>query len=236
MKTMKIKLLGIILVIGMVILPYATQVESTEEKSSKQLVCPVTKFPDCQACHSAPTGVVMDSQKGIRILNKVVYLYVERMDHEYLRRVIRTLDGYPYEKVVLDLFSFGGSVFDSLAMASFLNKIEAEGKIIEVQARGLVASAGLVILVSGTPGHRFIDKHSLVMFHELSTFKFLATETTSDQEEQARIVRRIQNTINGYITSRSKIDPDELRNNIKKKELWLNAEEAIKYGFADKVL
>ncbi len=204
-----------------------------DEKLVKTLVCPITKFPDCSACHSAPTGVVMDSQRGIRILNKVIYLYIERMDHEYLRRVIRTLDGYPYEKVVLDLFSFGGSVFDSLAMASFLNKIESEGKIVEVQARGLVASAGLVILVSGTHGYRYIDKHAMVMTHELSSFKFLSVETPSDKEAEAAIFRKIQDTINKYIVSRSKISEKELSEKIKKREFWMDAKEAVEWGFAD---
>jgi ATP-dependent protease ClpP protease subunit len=70
----------------------------------------------------------------------------------------------------------------------------------------------------------------------MQQFKFLTVESVSDQEEQAKIQRTIQNKINAYITAKTKITPEQLSDLIKKKELWVDAAGAIAYGFADKII
>ena len=106
---------------------------------------------------------------------------------------------------------------------------------VTAETAGIVASAGLIIMMSGTQGHRYIDRHTYVMFHEMQTFKFFSVESVSDQEEQSKINRTIQNSINEFIASKTKLTGEKLSELIKKKELWVNAQGAIEYGFADKI-
>jgi ATP-dependent protease ClpP protease subunit len=193
------------------------------------------RFPgNCTACHVPPTGTVMTS--SITLGKDAVYLSINRIDFDELRNKFLSLKDFKYEKIVIDLLSFGGSVFDALGMVALIEEQQKGGKLVEIRARGIVASAGLIIMVSGSPGHRLIGKHSLVMFHELSQFKFLAVETPSDKEEEARIFRMIQDKLNSYIASKSKIPEKDLCGLIKKKEFWVDAKGAIEYGFADKLI
>jgi ATP-dependent protease ClpP protease subunit len=174
--------------------------------------------------------------RNLFIEGDVAHLYIETIDFKSLWADMNTIKLFKTNRLVIHLFSFGGSVFDALAMAALLREYEASGRIIEVRARGIVASAGLLILLSGTPGHRYLNPFSMVMFHELTQFKFFAVETPTDKEEEAAVLRRIQDAINTYICERSKIGMIELRDKIRKKEFWLTAQEAIRYGFADKLL
>ncbi len=193
------------------------------------------RFPgNCTACHVPPTGVL--TTRDLTIGKDAVYLSINRIDFADLRNTFLSLKDFKYEKVVIDLLSFGGSVFDALGMVALIEEQQKAGKVVEIRARGIVASAGLIVMVSGSPGHRLIGKHSLVMFHELSQFKFLAVETPSDKEEEARIFRMIQDKINSYIASKSKIPEKDLCGLIKKKEFWVDAKGAIEYGFADKLI
>ncbi len=196
------------------------------------------QFPgDCVACHIPPTGELGDPlPEGIKRDGETVYIYVEHMDFKTFRDKLFSVKRYRVSKIIVDLFSFGGSLFDSLAMGAILGEHQKEGKTIEIRARGIIASAALILMVSGSKGNRFIDRSALVMFHELSTFKFFSFETPSDKEEETKILRMIQDKVNAYIADRSQISQAELCEKIKRKEFWMDAEMAIKYGFADAIL
>ncbi len=174
--------------------------------------------------------------RGVYYTDKTIYISLKYIDYNDFNAVFNRLNIFSYNKIVIDLFSFGGSVFDALAMVGVIEDRQREGKIIEIRARGIVASAGLIIMMSGTPGYRYLDRNCFVMFHEMWTFKYMAIETASDQEEQAKVMRKIQDAITTFITSKSKITFIQLKEMIKKKELWCDANEAITFGFADKII
>jgi len=195
-------------------------------------------FPaNCTACHIPPYGAVgYPLPSGVTVTGSVASLYIEHIDFQRLRDLLLILQPYQTKKLSIDIFSFGGSLFDAMAMVALLREEEKAGKVIEIKARGLIASAGLIVMLAGTKDARYIDKDALVMFHELQSYKFFAIETPSGKEQEAEIYRTIQNTVNNYIVSRSKITMEELCSKIKNKEFWLKPEDAVKYGFADKVM
>ncbi|MDI6785111.1 MAG: ATP-dependent Clp protease proteolytic subunit [bacterium] len=186
------------------------------------------------SCPSFKAGSVI-LPKGTHMEGKTVYMLIRDMDFEKLRDDLVALDNYSYNTLVIDLYSYGGSLFNAMGMISLISKVQANGKIVEIRAKGIIASAGLLILLSGSEGHRFIDRYALVMFHELWSLKFFAIETPSSKEDEALVYRKIQNNVNSYITSRSKITREELELRIRNKEFWLTADEAVKYGFADRI-
>jgi ATP-dependent protease ClpP protease subunit len=172
----------------------------------------------------------------IRLDGKVANISIQKMDYESTRRDLQILDRYAYDTLVVDLYSFGGSLFDAMGIISLFNIVQNEGKIVEMRAHSIIASAGLLVMLSGSPGHRFIDKYAIVMFHEMWSLKFLAIETPSSKEEEAVIFRKIQDNVNSYIVAKSKISKEELNTRIRSKEFWLTSAEAIQYGFADGVI
>jgi ATP-dependent protease ClpP protease subunit len=172
----------------------------------------------------------------VSFVDGTLYIYLKWVDYADLMELFNQIQILSYKKITVDLFSFGGSVFDALAIVAMFEDQQRMGKIVEIRARGIVASAGLIIMMSGSPGYRYIDRLSWVMFHEMQSFKFFSVESVSDQEEQARISRRIQDQINKYVTAKTKVTPEKLSDLIKKKELWCDADEAVKYGFADRII
>lgn len=171
----------------------------------------------------------------LTIQGDTAYIYLEHISFEMLWENFNSMRPFKVKRIVLELFSFGGSLFDAMAMASLIREQEVKGTIIEVRARGLVASAGLIILVSGTKGYRYVHPVSMVMFHELKSLT-IAYDSPSDKEEAAKVERFIQEQVNHYIVDRSKISIQELRERIQRREFWMDAQTAIKYGFADKLL
>ncbi len=192
---------------------------------------------DCTACHIPPTGEVGDVlPNGVTRIDDTAYIYVEMIDFNSLRNKFLSLKRYKISKIVIDLFSHGGSLFDAMGMVALIKEQEDSGKIVEIRARGIIASAGLIVMIAGTKGQRYLDMYAMVMFHELSLLKFFSFETPSSMEEESKIIRMIQNRVNDYIISRSKISMVELCEKIKKKDFWMDANEAIKYGFADSIM
>lgn len=181
-----------------------------------------------------PNTIVI-KRGDLTIQGDTAYLYLEHISFEKLWENFNAMRPFKIKRIVLELFSFGGSLFDALAMASLIKDQATDGKIVEIRARGLVASAGLIILVSGTKGYRYIHPISMVMFHELKSLT-ISYDSPSEKEENAKIERFIQDQVNQYIVSRSKISIPELKERIQRREFWMDAQTAIKYGFADKLL
>jgi len=180
-----------------------------------------------------PQGLMLPD--GVSKYGDTIYMRIDSMDFKDTRNIFLALQEWNWKTVKIDLLSSGGSLFGAMGMVSIFRELQAQGKIVEIKAQGIVASAAVLVFLAGTPGHRFIDKYAMLMLHELWTFKFFAIETPSDKEEEARIFRKIQDKINHYICEHSKISKEELNQKTQKKELWLDAEEAVKYGLADKI-
>lgn len=173
--------------------------------------------------------------RGIYEENGAINLYLEHMDYSMLWKNLQVIKITKPKLLRIHLFSFGGSVFDAMAMIGLIEEIQRNGTVVEIRAKGLAASAGLILLVSGTPGYRYLDKNAMVMFHELQSFTFLKVETPTSKEDEAKVLRKIQDKVNRYITSKSKLSFEELCGKIKSKEVWYDAEEAVAIGLADKI-
>ena len=188
------------------------------------------------AADEVPRGVFVQLPKGIYFIDSTLHITVQWMDYAALTEVFHNVDRLNYKKLIIDLFSYGGSVFEAMGMVGLIEEQELKGITVEVRGRGIIASAGLIIMMAGTPGYRFIDRNAFVMFHEMWKFKFLQVESVSDEEQSAKISRKIQDAINRFITKNTKITQEELSQRIIKKELWCTASEAVELGFADAII
>lgn len=138
--------------------------------------------------------------------------------------------------VVFNIFSPGGSLFDASAIITEMDKAKSRGVVVETRVYGFAASAAFTIFVNGSDGHRVIGEMGELMWHELWTFKFFDVSSPSDKEEEARVLRHLQDTIQERIAKRGKLSKEELDEKIRKKEFWMNGPEAVEYGFADKLV
>jgi ATP-dependent Clp protease, protease subunit len=135
----------------------------------------------------------------------------------------------PKKDIFLYINSPGGSVYDGLAIFDTIQHVKNDVQTVGI---GLQASMGAFLLSSGTKGKRFILPHSKVMIHQPSSG---TRGKVSDMEidlKESLALRRLLNELLAKNTGQkiTQIEKDVDR------DYWMNAEEAIRYGIADKII
>jgi ATP-dependent Clp protease protease subunit len=135
----------------------------------------------------------------------------------------------PKKDIIFYIDSPGGSVYHGLAIYDTMKYVKCDVQTVGI---GIQASMGAFLLSSGTKGKRLILPHSKVMIHQPSH----ATQgKISDMEidlKESISLKKLLNEILAKNTGQklSKIEVDVDR------DYWMTAEEAVKYGLADKVI
>ena len=220
---------------------------------TEQAPCPVTTISkSCFDCHvrgkAWPAVKETDPHRVYDYPNGSTKILVdeagERYGHYLLKHIdsddvqdfFEYVDRHNIKKVVIEAFSPGGSMVHAIKIVDLMRCFQAQGGIVETRCHGLAASAGFMVFVGGTKGHRYVAPYSLLMWHELISFKLFDISSPSDKEDEARVLRFFQNKGNEYLAGRSNLSKEKLDELIHKKEFWMSGTEAIEYGFADGLL
>jgi len=135
----------------------------------------------------------------------------------------------PEKDITLYINSPGGSVTAGMAIYDTMMLIEPD---VATTAMGLAASMGQFLLTAGAPGKRAALPHARILMHQPSAG---VGGTSSDIAIQAEMLNRsklemaeliAQHT--GQTVERITTDSDRDR--------WFTAQEALEYGFIDKVV
>lgn len=135
----------------------------------------------------------------------------------------------PKKDIQIYINSPGGSVYDGMAIYDTIKHIKNDVSTVGI---GLQASMGAFLLSSGTKGKRFLLPHAKVMIHQPSSgTRGKVSDMEIDLKESLK-VRELLNEILAQNTGQklSKVEKDVDR------DYWMTAEEAVKYGIADKVI
>jgi len=227
-----------------------------EDKTKPPIIkgkCPETQVvgevDDCLKCHItgsfkikeiAPDAHLSYPVYGMEILNegtdKIGYFKVEGIESEPIREMFAYFDRHKIKHVILEISSPGGSLFEAWRIIGLMNTWKQRGMLIETRCQNFAASAGFMVFVNGTLGHRGINPHAELMWHELMSFSVLKISTPTSSEDEAKLLRHLQDSGNRYLATRGNLTKEELDKRIKSKELWMHGSQALKDGFADKVL
>lgn len=123
----------------------------------------------------------------------------------------------------------GGSVYSGMGIYDTMQFISCP---VATYVIGAAASMAAVLSAAGAPGKRFVLKHSRVMIHQpLGGARGPATDIKIELEEMMRTQRQLYEVLARHTgKSYDQILADCDRNN------WMDAEQAVAYGLADKVL
>jgi ATP-dependent Clp protease protease subunit len=125
----------------------------------------------------------------------------------------------------------GGSVTAGLAIYDTMQFVRCD---VATYCVGQAASMGSVLLAGGASGKRFLLQNNRVLLHQPLLSGVLqgpASDLQIEAEEIIRLRSRLYEIFNEHTgQDLEKIEKDCDRN------LWLNAQEAIDYGLADKIL
>ena len=220
-----------------------------KDKPPPKAQCPKTQMmEDCLKCHvignfkvreTRPDAHLSYPNSKTKILNKngekYGYFFLTNILADEVREYFDYLREHKIKSATIEISSPGGGLFEGLRIVSLMTQWQAEGNTIETRCLSFAASAGFLVFVAGDKGKRFISPEAQLMWHELWTFKMFSLETPSSTEEQSRILRHIQNTLNHWIVTRGKLKKDDLDEKIRGiKELWMSGQQAKEvFGFAD---
>lgn len=206
--------------------------------------CPKTLVAnDCFSCHTIPSFKVKEAPpdetyvypvRGMRIAGGVGYFLIREISDDDMKSFLDYLDRKNIKKAVIEIHSPGGSLFAATRAINLMSEWESRGNIIETRVNGFALSGGFLIFIAGTKGHRFVSRHADLMWHEIQSLEMVMRITTpADKEEEARVLRHLQDVRNAWIATRGKLTKQEIDEKIKKKEFWMSGEEAVRFGFAD---
>lgn len=177
-------------------------------------------FLDCQ----------MDDSGGLAYFNdESMPFYWSSSPRSVIDQII-FLDSLNRQPIKLMIDSPGGFISAYLTLYDI---IRASRSPIYTIAAGVVASAAAPILASGEPGHRYVLPNSRVMIH------MPQSHVGGDPAQVKNQVKEFEKTKNVYINILSRHTgktPEQIEQDINRLELWMDADETVAYGLADRVL
>mgnify|MGYP003628017439 FL=1 len=129
--------------------------------------------------------------------------------------------------------TYGGSADDMFAIYDMVCKAK-ERTIVRTIAMGKVMSAGLLVMASGTRGERYVGRNCRLMLHNVVSG---GTGELPVLENEVKEIRRMQQAYSNALLHETNLTSAQLKRLFSRKvNVYLNAEEAVKHGFADKIL
>lgn len=135
----------------------------------------------------------------------------------------------PKKDIYLYINSPGGSVYDGMAIYDTMNYIKNDVQTVGI---GLQASMGAFLLSSGTKGKRILLPYSKVMIHQPSSG---TRGKVSDMEIDLKESIRIRKQLNEILAKNTGQKLAQIEKDVDR-DYWMTAEEAVKYGIADKIV
>jgi ATP-dependent Clp protease protease subunit len=139
------------------------------------------------------------------------------------------LDSTDDRDITMHIDSPGGSVKSGLSMVDVMEWIKSDIKTVNT---GMAASMGSVLLGAGTKGKRSSLRHSTTMLHQSSGgFSGNIQDAEIDWAEWQKVNKELFNLLGSYCDKK----PEQVMSDATR-DLWLNAEEALKYGIIDEII
>jgi ATP-dependent Clp protease protease subunit len=168
-----------------------------------------------------------------RLLKERIIFLGEEVNEHTANLVVAQLLHLAYEDPTKDISLYinspGGVVYDGLAIIDTINFIKPDVQTIGI---GMQASMGAVLLASGTKGKRFVLPNSRIMIHQpRGGTEGVMTDMEISLKEGIRTKELlIDLMVKATGQKRAKVKDDMER------DFWMNAQEAVAYGVADKVI
>lgn len=137
----------------------------------------------------------------------------------------------PGEEIKFYINSPGGVVTSGMVIYDTMQMMTSPVSTI---CMGLAASMGSILLSGGKKGHRFIYPHGEVMIHQPSLGGYIQG-VSSDLEIQAVQTKKVKELGARILAENCNKTYDQIMRDFDR-DYWMNAEEAIAYGIADKLV
>jgi len=182
--------------------------ENAEDKPVAQ--CPKTLLTEqsrCMTCHVVPDWGIKEADperynnyphNSMKVDGNHAYYLLRLIDDDEFKKTLDYLDNHNVTMLTLEIHSWGGSAMDMWRIVGLMQAWQAKDNIIRTELNGLAASAGFVILASGTKGQRYVSPSAELMWHEAQMLEWPEITTPTDTEKRQRFIgifRIMQTTI-----------------------------------------
>lgn len=140
-------------------------------------------------------------------------------------------------EITIVLNSPGGSVIDGMVLFDGIVELRRAGHRVITKAQGEAASIAGILLQAGD--ERVMSAESWLMIHQAS---YIAIGSHYKVEDMVRWVDRVQDRILRIFASRASASKAKqpasqafIKRNWTRKDWWIDADEALKYGFIDRI-
>ncbi|MDE0804817.1 MAG: ATP-dependent Clp protease proteolytic subunit [Acidimicrobiales bacterium] len=168
-----------------------------------------------------------------RLLDQRIVVLGEAVEDESANRIVSQLLALsaddPESDICLYINSPGGSVIAGLAIYDTMQLIPNDVATVAV---GFAASMGQILLCAGAPGKRHAFPSAQVVMHEGSAGLGGAA---ADVEIQAENLQATLDRMRGIIAKHTGHDIDDVIRDVGR-DRWFDAEEALAYGFVDRIV
>ena len=130
----------------------------------------------------------------------------------------------------------GGGVYEAFSFYDSLVGIQKESKarIIGIVSGYAASAASMVILQAFK--ERWASSNSRLLLHEPRRFTMFNTERTSEMKESTDEMITVGEMIYNVLAKRTKKPISAIKKLIERKEVWMSAQEAKKFGLIDKII
>ena len=125
----------------------------------------------------------------------------------------------------------GGTITAGLAVYDTMRFLRCN---VATYCVGQAASMGAVLFAAGEPQKRFMLSNSRVLLHQPMVAGVL-TGVATDLEIEAKEILRLRARLYNILAEHTGKDTEQIEKDCDR-NLWLEAEEAISYGLADRIL
>jgi len=186
-------------------------------------------------------SIVEDMKTQSALKHRTIYMS-ESVDEDsvfklnyYLDRIVR-LDSKlnTKEPITIIISSFGGSVYEILSSISRLEKMQEDGYIIKTIIDAKAMSCGSLLSQCGSKGHRYANRYSTVLYHQVSSATW---GTLAEMEVGIEETQRLWNLMKSITLKHTNVS-DEWFENLKErnKDLYLTPEQCLDLGIIDHIL
>lgn len=167
------------------------------------------------------------------------------IDYGFSERIIHSIADNPAlsdkngnKHITLLINSKGGSLSDVWAIIDFMNELKLKQEtIFTTIGIGSIESAALLLFLAGTKGHRYIYKHCHCMCHP---YTWYTHESQAMKYTSLKNRRPIEDSLNKqleeYYIKNTKLTKKNVDEFLSGEDKFFDAQTAVEYGFADKII
>ena len=135
--------------------------------------------------------------------------------------------------LIIYLNSYGGNAAQGMSITDELEIVKSSGIKITIEARGVVYSAAIPVLVMGD--YRICSKRTTFLIHPASLMKWgFFTETLQDLISQAEMIKIQRDHYASVVSSRTKLSKEKVFE-MMDKDTWFTAKQAKDWGLVDSI-